>query len=220
MRSRIITLLAIALTTACSEYSDTSQISGLDGLSEVRKTTPIPAMAMSCLGNTRAAVMQMFYDGTLTEPEVNPLLNRIDNVIRQIEKDHQRPASNVADSYNLEVQKYVESGRLTAEQAATIMMSFECIAPVAIAAGEAHNCVLLSDKSVWCWGSNSNGQLGIGSTSNSSVPVHVADVFASQIDAGGFNTCVVTPEGLPWCWGRNEWGQLGNASITTSTTPT
>ncbi|HEU4993433.1 MAG TPA: hypothetical protein VFT29_01365 [Gemmatimonadaceae bacterium] len=219
MRSRIITLLAIVLTTACGELNDPASITGVDGLSGVKTTKPLPAMTMSCLQQTRAAVMTLLFDGVLTEAEVNPLLNRLDVVIRQVERDHERPASNVADSYNYEVQKYVESGRLTAEQASTIMMSFECIAPVAIAAGESHNCVLLSDNSVWCWGSNSNGQLGIGSTSNSSVPVRVAGLSAQKLEAGGFNTCVLT-SGQPWCWGRNEWGQLGNGSMAAnSTTP-
>src|SRR5262245_60224478 len=114
MRSRILMLLAIALT-ACSEITDPSLVSNVDGLSGVKKTTPIPAMAMSCLERTRSQVMNLFFAGTLTEEEANMLLNRIDNVIRQIEKDHQRPASNVADSYNFEIDKLVEWGRLTAE---------------------------------------------------------------------------------------------------------
>ena len=80
MRSRILTLLAIALTlTACSEITDPSLTPNADGLSEVRKTTPIPAMAMSCLERTRSQVMNLFYAGTLTEEEANMLLNRIDN---------------------------------------------------------------------------------------------------------------------------------------------
>src|SRR5262245_17308818 len=111
--------------------------------------------------------MFYFFEGILTEQEVNMLFNRIDVVIRQVERDHQRPASNVADSYNYEIDKLVEWGWITVEQSLSIRMSFECIAPVSITAGESHTCVLLSDNSVWCWGSNVNGQLGNGSAGSS-----------------------------------------------------
>jgi alpha-tubulin suppressor-like RCC1 family protein len=40
----------------------------------------------------------------------------------------------------------------------------------AIAAGGAHTCAVLTTGDVMCWGSNAEGQLGIGSTSNTRVP--------------------------------------------------
>lgn len=210
MRSRIIILLAIALT-ACTEITDPSSITAVDNLMGVKKTTPMPAMTMSCLEHTRSAVMQLFFQGTLTEEESNMLLNRIDNVIRQVEKDHARPASNVSDSYNQEVQKFVDSGRLTTEQAGTVMMSFECIAPVSIVAGETHSCVLLSDNSVWCWGNNNNGQLGTPDHLPHYAPVqigHDTDWLSVSADT---HICALRTDHTLWCWGWNPNGELGHA---------
>ena len=106
----------------------------------------------------------------------------------------------------------LDDGRLTADQASGITLAFECLMPVAISAGETHTCVLLSDNTVWCWGGNDWGQLGLGTTTSSPIPVQVASLSAKSIDAGGNNTCAVAMTGVPLCWGRNEWGQLGNGS--------
>jgi alpha-tubulin suppressor-like RCC1 family protein len=155
----------------------------------------------------------------LASTESNMLLNRLDVVIGQVEKSHVRPAQNVADAFNFEVQKMADDGRLTADQASSITLAFECLMPVAITAGETHTCVLLSDNSVWCWGGNESGQLGNGTTSSSPIPVRLASLAAKSIDAGGGNTCAVATSGEPWCWGKNEWGQLGNGGTTTATAP-
>ncbi len=45
---------------------------------------------------------------------------------------------------------------------------------IAIAAGTAHTCAILTGNGVKCWGSNGYGQLGIGSTSDTPSPVDVA----------------------------------------------
>ena len=44
---------------------------------------------------------------------------------------------------------------------------------IQVSAGTSHACALLADRSVWCWGNNSHGQLGDGSATDSSIPVQV-----------------------------------------------
>ena len=89
-----------------------------------------------------------------------------------------------------------------------------------LTAGEAHTCGLTSDGSAWCWGSNSDGQLGDGSFTSRHAPVAVSGAlkFAS-IEAGDLLTCGVTTTGAVWCWGANSKGQLGDGTTTRRSTP-
>ena len=91
---------------------------------------------------------------------------------------------------------------------------------IAIAAGDNYGLALKSDGTVWAWGKNYYGQLGNGSTSNSSPPVQVSgmnDVIA--LAAGDSHTLALKSDGTVWAWGYNGYGQLGNGSTTSSTTP-
>jgi alpha-tubulin suppressor-like RCC1 family protein len=89
--------------------------------------------------------------------------------------------------------------------------------------GGLHTCALASGK-VYCWGYNSNGQLGNNSTSNSRVPVAVDTsgvlngLTIDQIAAGWHHTCALA-SGKVYCWGYNYEGQLGNNSTTQSLVP-
>ena len=89
--------------------------------------------------------------------------------------------------------------------------------PLDIAAGARHSCLLRSNGSVWCWGSNEHGQLGNSDVAASSVPLEaegVADAVA--IDAGWEHTCAVHSSGEISCWGDNSQGELGNGEIAQS----
>lgn len=92
--------------------------------------------------------------------------------------------------------------------------------PALVSAGGSHTCARLSDRTVWCWGSNNNGQLGDNTTTNSRVPVQVQDIStATEISAGGNHTCAVLTNGTVWCWGDNLHGQLGNGTFNDSASP-
>lgn len=91
----------------------------------------------------------------------------------------------------------------------------------AIASGGGHSCALLSNKTVQCWGSNTSGQLGNGSTLNSSTRVNVAGLSdVTSIAVGGSHTCANTTSGSPKCWGNNTYGQVGNGTVTNALLPT
>jgi signal peptidase I len=91
---------------------------------------------------------------------------------------------------------------------------------VAVAAGDKHSCAVLDDGSVWCWGSNNEGQLGNNTTSDSWSPVG-AGSFSSMVGvtAGEVHSCAVSSGGGVWCWGRNDKGQLGDDTGTDSESP-
>ncbi len=98
----------------------------------------------------------------------------------------------------------------------------------AIATGTAHSCALLADKTVSCWGANGVGQLGNGtsdnSSDNSSTPQtvtglsNVTTIAASATlilfspsdrSPGGLHSCALLADETVWCWGDNSWHQLG-----------
>jgi alpha-tubulin suppressor-like RCC1 family protein len=89
-----------------------------------------------------------------------------------------------------------------------------------ITSGGAHTCAVIDDGSLHCWGRNMEGQLGIDTTDDATMPVHVsslADVaFAS---AGRNHTCAIAG-GTLHCWGDNAENQLGVGDADPHLSPT
>ena len=84
-----------------------------------------------------------------------------------------------------------------------------------IPVGDSHNCVVISDGSVQCWGNNVNGQLGNGNSTQSLFPMEVKGLRgAKAISTGYYHTCVVLDNGSVSCWGSNQSGQLGRGTTT------
>ena len=92
-----------------------------------------------------------------------------------------------------------------------------------IALGGFHACAILDDGSVKCWGRNSAGQLGIGTTDGTGVPTAVdlgSGRSALALSLGGYLSCAALDDGSIKCWGWNPQGQVGDGTKTDRNTPT
>jgi alpha-tubulin suppressor-like RCC1 family protein len=93
-----------------------------------------------------------------------------------------------------------------------------------VSAGGAHTCATRTDNTLWCWGANTYGQLGTGTTIPARKPrpvTHPARGGWVSVNAGDSYTCAirVPTERTPWCWGRNNFGQLGIGNDTDESLP-
>ena len=86
-----------------------------------------------------------------------------------------------------------------------------------IYAGDDHNCAITSDKDLFCWGSNSRGQIGqlfkdeSRQINGRAVVAQAERVNISQVVDAGLGTthsCVITVQGYVYCFGSNLYGQL------------
>jgi alpha-tubulin suppressor-like RCC1 family protein len=95
-------------------------------------------------------------------------------------------------------------------------VSFSSIAP-----GIEHTCALGSDSRAYCWGSDSYGKLGDGTTligiRRSPFPVEMpAGVTFSSISAALHHTCAMGSDTRAYCWGQDDYGRLGNGTTLTT----
>lgn len=85
-----------------------------------------------------------------------------------------------------------------------------------VSSGGSHSVALKSDGTVWTWGGNDDGQLGIGAMGGSdrTSPVEVTGLEkVVAVATGMYHTLALTDNGFIWAWGSNSDGQLGNESI-------
>jgi prepilin-type N-terminal cleavage/methylation domain-containing protein len=93
-----------------------------------------------------------------------------------------------------------------------------------IGSGQGHSCAVGSGE-VFCWGSNSEGQLGNSSLTASTIPVAVntAGVLSGKtmtsVSANYFHSCALASDDRVYCWGYGTFGDLGNGSTAQQTTP-
>lgn len=101
---------------------------------------------------------------------------------------------------------------------ASVIDHFEDV--VTISAGLNHNMALKSDGTVWSWGSNLEGQLGDGTTTNQTMPTKIENLNNIVAVAAGYNhSMALQSDGTVWIWGQNQYGQLGNDTTTARFNP-
>jgi len=90
-----------------------------------------------------------------------------------------------------------------------------------VAGGRSSRAAIKTDGSLWTWGRNNLGQLGLNDVTYRSIPV---TTFAGgtnwkSIASGGYHYVALKTDGTLWTWGDNNTGQLGTNNTTTRSTP-
>ncbi|MCY1022851.1 RCC1 domain-containing protein [Pyxidicoccus sp. MSG2] len=93
---------------------------------------------------------------------------------------------------------------------------------VQVATGGGFTCALRRDGTLWCWGANESGQLGVGDVTPHTGPTRVSKLPLEVVSvaAGTSHACAALRDGSLWCWGRSEYGALGLGDVHSSSVPT
>jgi alpha-tubulin suppressor-like RCC1 family protein len=108
----------------------------------------------------------------------------------------------------------------TATVTATVRFVFALVAN-----GTDYSCGVTTGHQAFCWGGNSQGQLGTGIVGDTSLPALVADsgpitgLSGNKSSGTGRHTCALQSSASATCWGTNIYGELGDASYAPSAVP-
>lgn len=92
---------------------------------------------------------------------------------------------------------------------ATVALAFQ-----SLAAGQGHTCGLAINGAAYCWGDNSFGALGDGTSTDRANPVLVLGGLTFRtLVAGSRHTCGLVLSGAAYCWGYAGQGELGDGTI-------
>jgi alpha-tubulin suppressor-like RCC1 family protein len=91
---------------------------------------------------------------------------------------------------------------------------------VQVSAGFQSTCAVVRGGQVYCWGSNSRGQLGDGTKIDRARPGKVLRLAAAtRVAVGGYHACALLASGGVACWGDNSLGELGDGTTERRLTP-
>lgn len=92
--------------------------------------------------------------------------------------------------------------------------------------GDRDNCGIRADHTVWTWGRNYTGQLGIGTVDQIAhpLPVQIPDFgnggYVVSVQTPDWHSLALRSDGTLWGWGANDHGQLGNGTTNDAYSPT
>jgi len=93
---------------------------------------------------------------------------------------------------------------------------------VSVGVGSGHTTTAIkTDGTLWAWGQNNYGQLGLGDTTDRHSPTQVGtDTNWSFVSVGGYHIAAIKTNGTLWVCGKNNYGQLGLGDTTDRHSPT
>jgi alpha-tubulin suppressor-like RCC1 family protein len=107
--------------------------------------------------------------------------------------------------------------------------NFDVLSPVQISAatdwkevyaGVSHTFAIKLSGELWSWGNNSNGKLGNGTTSPSSIPIQIGTSTWKMVRAGNNHSVGIKTDGTLWAWGDNQDGSVGDGTFINKSVPT
>jgi alpha-tubulin suppressor-like RCC1 family protein len=84
--------------------------------------------------------------------------------------------------------------------------------------GNRFNLAVRSDRTLWAWGLNSSGQLGLGDVISRSTPTQIAGLWKSA-SGGGTHALAIDSNNALYAWGTNDLGQLGLSDLVSRSSP-
>ena len=83
-----------------------------------------------------------------------------------------------------------------------------------VRSGGLHSCAIQTDGSLWCWGENVYGEVGIGANTAVEVtaPARIGTDTWIAVAVGTLHTCAIREDSTLWCWGHNASGGVGNGT--------
>jgi len=121
-------------------------------------------------------------------------------------------------TYVYQVSAFNSAGESSRAQSSAVTTP---LGPISVDAGNRHSLALMSNGTVRAWGSNKEGQLGVGaSTDNSLVPIPITGLTGvSAISAGDDHSLALMNTGTIMGWGQNLYGEVGNGDNVTHYIP-
>ncbi len=212
--------------TTFVKYDGTVWTTGYNGNGELGNDSTVSRTTVECISNPKLEVDQkylLFTDKLGETKKLNVKVNSGFNLLT----DTAAAGVNTFKSLNTNVVEVDQTGNVISTGSGTtyikitnettgLTATVKVVVPhrdgitiPKIVGGANHYVALKADGTVWTWGYNGYGQLGIGNTTNQLEPVKTTMSDVIDIAAGTNYTAVLKKDGTVWVTGQNNYGQLG-----------